>query len=129
MAALKKLSAFLAGLLGLAAVEPAAPPVESGVLEEGKYLYAWIRQGGFEVRERLPAHIRKLPEAKQSELLDEALAKLKKKIARQNMRAVAEGVEVAAALDAKTFELERDEERRAKAEEKRARRGQKRRAG
>ncbi len=62
------------------ATEPAKPvDWDASVVEEGKYIYAEIRIGGFVMRERIPRQIHKWPPARQEAHLEEVKNRLLKK--------------------------------------------------
>lgn len=62
----------------------AQPPVEfdAGVIEEGKFVYCYVRFGAFIVKERVPLDIKKWDEERQQEYLGQVSKRLTKKLAR-----------------------------------------------
>ena len=76
---LKRAKAALAKYFGKAldATAPANPVAwDGGVRVEGHKRIAWVKVGEFEATERIPLHVEHWPEERQSDYLDQALARL-----------------------------------------------------
>lgn len=80
MSRLRQFLKKVAGMLADATALADAVDFQSGIVEDGKYLFAEAKVGEYTVRERLPRDILKWPDDRQSAYLDEVTAKLTRKL-------------------------------------------------